>query len=183
MGRGEIPVVVVSGAPGTGKSTLGRLLARRLRAALIDQDVATQPLVDVIQRLVGIDDLDDERLAGLTRAARYEAIAALAVDNLKAGRPVVLVGPYTVERADQESWAALAARLVAAGGTPVLVWLWLEPAELGRRLQRRSADRDRAKPAGGALRSTSAPPVVPHLALAADRPADALAAEVQAALR
>jgi predicted kinase len=182
MSRGEIPVVVVSGAPGTGKSTLGRLVARRLRAALIDQDVATQPLVDVIQRLVGVDDLDDERLARLTRAARYEVIAALAVDNLRAGRPVVLVAPYTAERADAQGWAALASRLVAAGGTPLLVWLWLEPAELGLRLQRRSADRDRAKLAGGPI-DRSAPPVVPHLALAADRPADALAAEVQAALR
>ena len=32
-----LPVVLLTGAPGTGKSTLGRVLAGRLQAALVDQ--------------------------------------------------------------------------------------------------------------------------------------------------
>lgn len=63
-----LPVVLLTGAPATGKSTLGRLLDGRLRAALLDQDVATKPLVDVVRGLVEVEDLDDRRLAGLTRA-------------------------------------------------------------------------------------------------------------------
>src|SRR4029077_2698888 len=87
------------------------------RAAVIDQDVATAPLVSVVQRLVGADDLDDPRLAGLTREPRYRAVLDLAIDNLAAGMPVVVVAPFTAERVDAAAWAATRDRLTAARGT------------------------------------------------------------------
>jgi predicted kinase len=182
-----LPVVVITGAPATGKSTLGRRVAGRLHAALIDQDVATQPLVEVIQRLVGIDDLDDERLARATRDARYEVIAALAVDNLSAGLPVVLIAPYTSERADEQGWAELADRFVRAGGAPLLVWLSLEPSRILGRLKARGAIRDQAKVATGSaylarLTRAGSRPAVPHLALPAQEPPEVLVRLVLGAL-
>jgi predicted kinase len=183
----SLPVVLLTGAPGTGKSTLGRLVAGRLRAALLDLDVATKPLVDVVQRLVSVDDLDDHRLGGLTRAARYEVLAALAVDNLAAGVPVVLIGPYTAERADPQAWTALRSRLMAAGGVPLLVWLSLEPAEIVRRLRDRGAARDGAKLHDeraylDRLSEPAAGPSVPHLSLPADLPPHRLVDRVLEAL-
>ena len=112
-----LPAVLLSGPPASGKSTLSHLVARELRAAVIDQDVATAPLVSVVQRLVGADDLDDPRLAGLTREPRYRVVLDLAIDNLAAGMPVVLVAPFTAERVDPAAWAATRDRLTAAGGT------------------------------------------------------------------
>ncbi len=184
---GALPVVLLTGAPGTGKSTVGGLLAGRLRAALLDQDVATQPLVDVVRRLVGTEDLDDPRLGDLTRAARYEVLAALAVDNLSAGVPVVLVAPYTAERADPQAWAALRSRLAAAGGAPLLVWLSLEPAEILRRLRERGSARDQAKLLderwyADQLVGLTAPPSVSHLPLPADLPAHVLVDRILDAL-
>ena len=170
-----LPAVLLSGAPASGKTTLSHLLAREMRAAVIGQDVATGPLVDVVQRLVGIDDLDDPRLARLTREPRYRVVLDLAADNLAAGMPVVLVAPFTAERADPAAWSATRDRLVAAGGTPLLVWLRLEPAEVLRRLRERGAARDAAKLTDEAaylagLTRACGPPVVPHLALDATRP-------------
>jgi predicted kinase len=183
-----LPAVLLSGAPASGKSTLSHLVARELRAAVIGQDIATGPLVDVVQRLVGVDDLDDPRLAGLTRDARYRVLLDLAVDNLAAGMPVVLVAPFSMERADPAAWAATRDRLVAAGGTPLLVWLRLEPADVLRRLRERAAPRDAAKLAdeGAYLARAAATagdqPVVPHLALDATRPPEVLARAVLEAL-
>jgi predicted kinase len=182
-----LPAVLLSGPPASGKSTLSHLVARELRAAVIGQDVATGPLVSVVQQLVGIDDLDDERLAGLTRAPRYQVILDLAMDNLGAGMPVVLIAPFTAERADPAAWAATRDRLVAAGGAPLLVWLRLEPAEVLRRLRERDAPRDAAKLIDEAsylakLATGCAPPEVPHLALDATRPPDVLTRAVLDAL-
>jgi len=126
-----LPVVLLSGAPASGKSTLSHLVARELRAAVID----------------------------------------LAVDNLTAGMPVVLVAPFTAERAEPAAWVATHDRLVAAGGAPMLVWLRLEPTEMLRRLRERASDRDAAKLAdeaaylSGAASTACQTPVVPHLAL------------------
>ena len=182
-----LPAVLLSGAPASGKSTLSHVVARELRAAVIGQDVATAPLVEVVQRLVGIDDLDDARLAGLTRDARYQVVLDLAVDNLAAGVPVVLVAPFTAERADPAAWAATHDRLIAAGGTPLLVWLRLQPAEVLRRLRERDADRDAAKLADEAaylekVATACEPPVVPHLVLDATLPSDELTRAVLGAL-
>jgi hypothetical protein len=159
-----------------------------LRAAVIDQDVATGPLVDVIARLAGVDDLDDPKLAGLTREPRYRVVLDLAVDNLTAGMPVVLVAPFTAERTDPAAWSATHERLTTAGAWPLLVWLRLSPAEVLRRLRERDAARDAAKLADesaylSGLAAKCAPPVVPHLALDATLPADVLANAVLDAVR
>ncbi|GIF63616.1 hypothetical protein Ais01nite_16510 [Asanoa ishikariensis] len=109
-----LSTLLVAGPPASGKTVLGAALARRLGATLLDQDVLTQPLTSVIADLLGTDDLDDPRLAGATRFARYEALYAAAVDNLAAGNPVVLVAPFTTERRDPAAWHRIADRLTAA---------------------------------------------------------------------
>src|SRR5262245_4568007 len=122
---------VVAGAPAAGKSLLGAAIARYVPAALLDQDVLTGPLTDVVARLAGArpGDLDDPRVRAATREAAYEALTATAAGCLTAGVPAVLVAPFTAERADPGAWARLVDRLGAPGGA-VLVWVTCPPDEL-----------------------------------------------------
>jgi predicted kinase len=170
----RLAAVLVGGPPATGKSTLASALAPQLGAAVLDLDVATAPLVRVISGLIGVTDLDDPALAGLTRYARYDTLLALADANLRAGRPVILVAPFSAERARPAAWAATAQRLSAAAPViPVMVWLHLPPDELVRRLSRRALARDENKirdPASFLAGLDLAPPAIPHLALDATRP-------------
>jgi predicted kinase len=170
--------VLIGGPPATGKSTLAAALAPRLGAALLDLDVATGPLTRVVSELIGVRDLDDPALAGLTRDARYDTLLGLADANLRAGRPVVLVAPFSRERAQPSAWAATAGRLAA---DPTMVWLHLPPDELIQRLARRALARDENKirdPASFVTGLDLEPPAVPHLALDASRPAAALVRSV-----
>lgn len=166
-------MILVTGAPATGKSTLAAALARRARAALIDQDVATGALVEVIGSLIDVHDLDDPRLAALTRTARYETIVNLAEDNLRSGVAVVLVAPFTTERRQLGAWQNLERRLSTAAGVPTLLWLQLQPQEILTRMRARAAlrDLDKLRDESGLLaRLDLEPPVGPHLRLDAAAP-------------
>lgn len=174
----RLPAVLIGGPPATGKSTLAAALAPHLGAALLDLDVATGPLTRVVSELVGVRDLDDAVLAGLTRAARYDTLLGLAEANLQAGRPVVLVAPFSAERSHSAVWAATIRRLP---GDATMVWLYLPPAELIRRLTRRALARDENKirdPASFLTGLDLEPPVIPHLALDASQPTSALVKSV-----
>jgi predicted kinase len=170
--------VLIGGPPATGKSTLGTALAPEMGAALLDLDVATGPLTRVVSGLIGVRDLADPVLAGLTRDARYDTLLELAGQNLRLGLPVVLVAPFSRERAEPSAWAATARRL---GSDPAMVWLHLPPQELIARLTRRALSRDEDKirdPAAFLTGLDLEPPVVPHLALDASQPTGTLVRSV-----
>lgn len=169
-------VILVSGAPGSGKSTVGAVLALRLKAALLDLDTATQSLTAVVQSLLGSDDLDDPQLAALTRVARYETIFALAEENVTAGIDVVLVAPFTSERGDLAVFGALTQRMAAAGASTVLVWLRISGDEVLRRVGQRGADRDRAKLDYDWVSGLDlGPPGVPHIEVDAEQTPEQIA--------
>jgi predicted kinase len=173
-GRTGLPAVLIGGPPATGKSTLAMALAPRLNAAVLDLDTATAPLTRVVADLAGVHDLDDPVLAGLTRDARYDTLLALAEANLMAGRPVVLVAPFSAERARPSAWAATIQRIPVEA---TMVWLHLPPAELIRRLAQRGHARDENKirdPASYLTGLDLEPPAIPHLALDASQPTGAL---------
>jgi predicted kinase len=174
--------VLISGAPGTGKSTLSAALAPRLRAAVLDLDVATGPLTEVVSGLIGRADLSDPAIAELTRTPRYDTLFRLAEDNLRAGIPVVLVAPFTAERT-VTGWAVVADRLAPHAAGLVFVWLHLPAHHLLDRLRQRDAARDMTKvtdPEAFLATVDGAPPAVPHLALDATAPVADLVACVLA---
>jgi predicted kinase len=174
----SVVAVLIGGPPATGKSTLATALAPRLDAALLDLDVATGPLTRVVSELAGVHDLDDPVLAGLTRDARYDTLLALAAANVGAGRPVVLVAPFSLERSRVCAWHATTARIPAPA---TMVWLHLAPAELIRRLTVRGLARDEGKlrdPASYLTGLDLERPVIPHLALDASQPIEALVSSV-----
>lgn len=81
--RGNV-LVVLSGRPGTGKTTIGRLLAGRLQAAYLRTDVIAGPML--------VDGLTEDK----ARAGRvaYDVAREIAIENLRAGVSVLIDGVH-----------------------------------------------------------------------------------------
>ncbi len=155
-------VLVVAGPAGSGKSTLGRALARTVGAVLLDQDIATNPLMAQLAALVGAgDDLDHPGLRGPVRDARYQCLIDVAVDNGRLGHHVVMIAPFTAECADPQAWSGLVRQLKPA--QVHLIWVTVPPeVALARRIRRNLA-RDRTA-VGNGTPPAPAVPVVPFVA-------------------
>ncbi|GGL29230.1 AAA family ATPase [Phycicoccus endophyticus] len=135
-------LVCVGGAPGAGKTTVGALVARGRRAALVDLDSATTPLLEAFAAELGEPaDLDAPRLAAV-RDARYACLAGVVADCLACGVDVVVVAPFTREGADARVWRAWG--LALGAGSVTTCWLTGDPAVAAARRAGRGAPRDLA---------------------------------------
>ena len=116
-------LIVFSGLPGSGKSTVARLLARHLRAVYLRIDSIEAALLNATGRPVDVEG--------------YTVAYALAADQLGLGLNVVAdcVNPLEVTR---DAWAAVAAE----AGCPILniEVVCSDPNEHQRRVEARQAD-------------------------------------------
>lgn len=91
-------LIIFSGLPGTGKSTIAHALAQALHAVYVRADSIEQQLRSSVLKLKSIDDLG------------YLAGHAVAEDNLRLGHSVVAdsVNPWTLTR---QGWRDVAAKV------------------------------------------------------------------------
>lgn len=135
-------LLCVGGPPGSGKTTVGRLLAGTVRAALVDLDSVTTPLVDAVAVQLGIPVALDGPPLNRLREARYACLAEVIRDALVGRVDVVAVAPFTREAADAGTWRAWG---TALGATSVTVcWLELSPDLARARAIARGLARDLA---------------------------------------
>lgn len=133
-------VLVIAGAAGTGKTTLGRALARELAIPLLDLDTLTESLLDGLAAwLPDGEHWNAPRHRGAVRPARYAALLATLSDQVAAGIGAVAVAPFTAELAGGAEWDALVA---AAGGEPTVIRLVATPELLAERRAGRAVARD-----------------------------------------
>jgi len=146
-------VVVVAGPAGAGKSTLGRALAAEMRAALLDLDDLTNPILDGVWS--GGGHWNDPEHRAVVRPARYAVLRAAAAAQVVNGVDVVLVAPFTAELAGGVEWAALKAAVAPA--EPFVVWIDVPLDVLSARVRERADVRD----SGTGSRPAEAP-AIPH---------------------
>ena len=154
-GESNAPLVVISGAAGTGKTTLARACARAWSAVVIDLD---EVAVEETQVAIASSPDPTSALASI-RDLRYGQLRELVREQRRSGAaPVIAVAPFTREVSCAEDWTTFVRGV--GGGEVMLVWIHLDPVERSTRIQGRGALRDRKREDLGA---TFVSPPVPHI--------------------
>lgn len=136
-------LVIVCGAPGSGKSTYAAKLARERGAFILDIDTATEPIIRAALRALDRDeyDRDSDFFKHTFRTPIYEALFASAQQNLAHG-DVIIAAPFTREISKPHWLEELSTRF----GVKVEVhYVWCTPEIRKQRLIARAHPRDLAK--------------------------------------
>jgi len=150
-------VIVISGAAGTGKTTLGIACAEALAGVLVDLDDEDRD----IDELALAESPDVTATLAGARDRRYEVLrSGVSRQRISQPRPVIAIAPFTEEIASAAAWAGFTNAI--GGGQVLLVWLFLDPLERATRIEQRGAVRDRDRTD---LERIFQAPRVPHIAI------------------
>lgn len=95
---GYQPIVIfLIGAAGTGKSTIGKLIASEFNFCYLDKDIVCNKLTGLLLESKGYSPYERDNCAFYSEVVmdiEYQTLLDIADDNLKLGRSVVLDAPF-----------------------------------------------------------------------------------------
>jgi predicted kinase len=140
-------VLLIGGYAGSGKTELGRILARETGWSMLDKDTLTRPVVEAALEMIGLSPHDRESEGYLTkvRPREYEALSAAMLENVGCGNSTIVTAPFITEFR-QEAWInRIRATLKDLNASATLVWVYCNDESMRLYIRRRGAARDGAK--------------------------------------
>jgi DNA-binding transcriptional regulator YhcF (GntR family)/predicted kinase len=165
---GKPHVLVIGGFAGSGKTELGRILARETGWPLLDKDTLTRPVVEAALEILKLspNDRESETYLNKVRPREYEALAAATNENVECGNSAIVTAPFIREFRDPAWISRLQASHAAMDATTTIVWVHCDEPTMQTYIRHRGAARDTAKladwPGYLDVIDVSFRPAVPH---------------------
>jgi predicted kinase/biotin operon repressor len=142
-----VHVLLMGGYAGSGKSELGRIIARQTGWPMLDKDTMTRPVVEAALEAIGLSphDRESQHYHAMVRPSEYEALMAAITENVKCGNSAIATAPYIREFQDETWVERTRTALTALGATLALVWVYCDQATMLTYIRRRGAARDTGK--------------------------------------
>lgn len=140
-------VLLIGGYAGSGKTELGRILARESGWPIFDKDTLTRPVVEAALELLGNSphDRESDLYLGKVRPREYEALTSAMTENVQCGNSAIVTAPFISEFGDPAWVNRTQASCAAMGATLNLAWVYCDPDTMNSYLRHRGAARDAAK--------------------------------------
>lgn len=177
-------LILIGGYAGSGKTELGRILARQTGWSMLDKDTMTRPMLEGALELLNLppNDRESEQYVTLLRPLEYQCLMATARENIDCGNSVIATAPFLVEFRDPSWLNRTLAAFDAVGASTTIVWVYCDADTMHTYLRHRGAARDAAKLANWSdyLKSIDLDfrPPVPHVVV--DNSASASPLQLQA---
>lgn len=143
----EPHVVMIGGYAGSGKTELGRMLARESGWPMLDKDTITRAVVEVALEQLGLsaNDRESDEYLSLIRPREYECLMNVLTENLQCRNSAVVTAPFIKEFHDEAWINRTRARVAEHGGRLTLVWVYCDADTMLTYVRHRGAARDAAK--------------------------------------
>jgi DNA-binding transcriptional regulator YhcF (GntR family) len=141
----QVPqLVLIGGYAGSGKTELGRMIARLTGWAVLDKDSTTRPVVEAALEKLGISPSDRESgtYRNVVRPAEYEALMNTVTENIECGVSVIATAPFVTELKDKAWLDRLDAQCRAVPADLTIVWVACDGESMRSYLKHRGAARD-----------------------------------------
>ncbi|HMO84135.1 MAG TPA: AAA family ATPase [Lacipirellulaceae bacterium] len=140
-------LILVAGYAGSGKTFVGKNLARQLPAFYLDKDTVSGPLVE---RLLAelhqpAGDRDGSVYREEIRPLEYQALIAAGMEAAELGADVVLSAPFLVQLTDRQWTDQIVAHCRSRELHIRILWVACNPATQHRRMLERGSPRDLRK--------------------------------------
>ncbi|WP_026931717.1 GntR family transcriptional regulator [Glycomyces tenuis] len=140
-------LILIGGYAGSGKSELGRTLARLTSWAMVDKDTTTRPVVETALEVMGTspNDRESDIYLNQVRPREYEAVMATITENLTSGSNVIATAPFIRELKDEAWIQRLQSLCDATGARLMVIWVYCDAESMHTYLRGRGAARDATK--------------------------------------
>jgi DNA-binding transcriptional regulator YhcF (GntR family) len=140
-------VVLIGGYAGSGKTELGRILARETGWPLLDKDTLTRPVVEAALEILGCSPHDRESPTYLDviRPREYEALMSAMTENVRCGTSAIVTAPFIRELSDTAWINRVTATCQDMNATLSIVWVYCDATTMHTYIRHRGAARDATK--------------------------------------
>ncbi|MGH3755997.1 MAG: GntR family transcriptional regulator [Pseudonocardiaceae bacterium] len=140
-------VVLIGGYAGSGKTELGRILARETAWPMLDKDTLTRPVVEAALEVLGCSPHDRESATYLDviRPREYEALMSAMAENVGCGTSAIVTAPFILELHDTAWINRVTATCRDMNAVLSVVWVYCDATTMHTYIRHRGAARDSAK--------------------------------------
>ncbi len=140
-------LILISGYAGSGKTHIGKDVARRLPSCYLDKDTLSSPFVERLLTALKQPTGDRDSLVyrQQVRPLEYEALTATGFEAAALGSDVLLSAPFLAQLVDAAWTSQLADQATQSGVRVRTIWVACNLATLRQRMVERNSPRDLAK--------------------------------------
>ena len=141
--KNNTTLIIITGCAGSGKTTLGKTLAREKGWAFIDKDTLTSEFVNYILDEEG--DRESLFYKNKIKPLEYKVALKTCKQNLELGNSVVLVMPFTSKIRSYGNWLDMSEKYGLDDVDTKFIWIEHNEALEYDRIKKRNASRDEYK--------------------------------------
>lgn len=140
-------VVMIGGYAGSGKTELGRMLARETGWPILDKDTLTRYVVEAALEMHGLsrDDRKSDTYLTKIRPGEYLSLIEAMTENVQCGNSAIVTAPFLREFTDGAWIEQRQSECKKMGASLTLVWVHCDEESMRTYIRRRNAARDSDK--------------------------------------